>query len=72
MNRLTRQEAAEFIGCSISQLYRIEREKLLDGTFYELGTGKRRKRLYITAKLEEWANKGGVPAAYERKLGITL
>ena len=70
MNRLTRKEAAEFIGCGLSALYRMEKGGLLKGTYYEIGNGKRRKRLYITDKLEKWIRDGGEPAAHERKLGI--
>lgn len=71
MNRLTRAEAAEYIGCSISKLYGMEKADLLKGTYYEIGSGLRRRRLYITPKLDEWIQAGGEPAAWERKLGIT-
>ena len=63
MNRLTRDEAAEFIGCSISKLYAMEKAGLLNGTFYQIG----RRRLYITSKLEEWIMRGGELEALERK-----
>lgn len=55
MNRLTRKEAAEFLGCSLSGLHVLERKGSLNGTYYQIG----RKRLYITEKLIEWANNGG-------------
>lgn len=55
MNRLTRKEACEFIGCSPTKLYELEKSGQLDGTYYQIGS----KRLYITAKLEEWMLAGG-------------
>ena len=67
MERLTREEAAEFIGCSLGKLYLMERAGLLSGTFYEIGAGKRRKRLYLPDRLEQWAMQGGEPSAQERK-----
>lgn len=70
MNRLTRAEAAEYIGCSISKLYSMEKAELLKGTYYEIGNGQRRRRLYITEKLDKWIDAGGEPAAWERKLGV--
>ena len=70
MNRLTRAEAAEYIGCSLSKLYSMEKASLLKGTYYEIGSGLKRRRLYITAKLDKWMEDGGEPAAWERKSGI--
>ena len=67
MDRLTRAEAAKYIGCSLSKLYLMEKGGLLQGTYYEIGTGKRRKRLYIADKLELWMKQGGEPAALDRK-----
>lgn len=67
MKRLTRHEAAEFIGCSLSKLHQLEKAELLDGTYYEIGNGERRKRIYISERLEEWLLKGGEPTAWERK-----
>lgn len=64
MDRLTRAEAAQFIGCSMSKLYGLEKAGLLDGTYYQIG----RRRLYITDKLEKWMNDGGEFAAYERRM----
>jgi len=55
MNRLTREEAARLLGCSMSSLYALEKSGQLNGTYYQIG----RRRFYITAKLEEWMNKGG-------------
>ena len=53
--RLTRTEAAEYIGCSLTKLYYLERSGQLDSTYYQIGT----KRLYITDKLEKWIMNGG-------------
>lgn len=64
MNRLTREEAAKYIGCSMSKLYSMERGGLLEGTYYQIG----RRRLYITDRLEKWMNDGGELNAYEKKL----
>lgn len=64
MDRLTRAEAAKFIGCSMSKLYGLEKADLLKGTYYQIG----RRRLYITEKLEKWMNDGGEIAAYERRM----
>lgn len=70
LNRLSRQETADFIGCSLSKLYSMEKAGLMKGTYYEIGYGLRNRRFYITSKLEDWLDKGGEPAAWERKLGI--
>ena len=73
MNRLTRQEAAKFLCCSINKLYHIEKAGLMADTYYDIGAGQRNKRLYITERLEFWALQGREPAAWERKLqGVTL
>ena len=63
MNRLYRTEAAKYIGCSASTLYRLEKMGLMEGTYYTFGN----RRLYITAKLDEWIENGGELGAYERK-----
>lgn len=55
MNRLTRQEASNFIGCGMTKLYELERSGQLEGTYYQIG----RKRLYITEKLKDWIMSGG-------------
>ena len=55
MNRLTREEAAEFIGCSMTKLYYLEKSGQLEGTFYLIGN----RRLYITDKLQTWILAGG-------------
>ena len=59
MNRLNRTEAAEFIGCSMTKLYFLEKSGQLEGTYYQIGT----RRLYITNKLEEWILAGGEKSA---------
>ena len=66
MNRLYRKEAAEYIGCSPSTLYRLEKQGLMDGTFYTFGN----RRLYITEELDKWLKAGGEMGAYERKHNI--
>lgn len=66
MNRLFRDEAAEYIGCSPSTLWRLEKMHLMDGTFYTLG----RRKIYITAELDKWILNGGELGAYERLHGI--
>ena len=55
MNRLTRKEAAEFIGCGMTKLNELERSGKLKGTYYQIG----RRRLYITEKLQTWLLSGG-------------
>lgn len=55
MNRLTRAEAAEFLGCGLSTLHKLERTKQLEGTYYQIG----RRRIYIADKLEKWMRNGG-------------
>lgn len=66
MNRLTKAEAAKYIGCSVSKLGSMERAGLMKGTYYEIGNGKVRRKLYITDKVDEWMLAGGEPAAWER------
>lgn len=64
MNRLTRQEAAEYLGCSRYTLYRMEKENLFEpGDYYTMGT----KRLYITESLDDWIKNGGEEGARMRK-----
>lgn len=55
MERLTRQEAADFLGCSLSALYSLEKSGQLEGLYYRIG----KRRLYIKSKLERWALEGG-------------
>lgn len=55
MNRLTRLEAAEFLGCSKSAFYGLEKSGRLDGLYYKIG----RRKYYIKEKLEAWAMGGG-------------
>ena len=55
MNRLTREEAAEFLGCSKSAFYGLEKSGQLEGMYYKIG----RRKIYITEKLEAWAMRGG-------------
>ena len=55
MERLTRQEAADFLGCSLSALYSLEKSGQLEGLYYRIG----KRKLYIKSKLEKWALDGG-------------
>ena len=55
MERLTRQEAAEFLGCSLSAFYSLEKSGQLEGTYYRIG----KRKLYIKSKIEKWALDGG-------------
>lgn len=55
MNRLTRQEMCNYIGCGMTKLYELERSGQLEGTYYQIG----RKRLYIKEKVEKWLMNGG-------------
>lgn len=55
MNRLTRKEAAEYLGCSMTGLHELEKAGHLKGTYYQIGS----RRLYIQHKLDEWALMGG-------------
>ena len=55
MNRLTRLQAAEYLGCSPASFALLLKSKQLEGTYYSvLG-----RRFFITSKLDEWMNKGG-------------
>lgn len=64
MNRLTREEAAKYLGCGISSLRRMEKEELFEpGDYYTVG----RMRLYITERLDEWMKRGGEAGARERR-----
>ncbi|MBQ2967441.1 MAG: hypothetical protein IJE10_04905 [Clostridia bacterium] len=67
MERLSRKEAAEFIGCSLSKLYSLEISGKLTGTYYQIGN----RKLYIPEKLKKWAENGGefqrIPDDVEKK-----
>ncbi len=65
-DRLSREEAAKYIGCGMSKLYELEKTGLLDGTFYNIG----RRRLYITEKLRQWMMNGGEYSAFERAANV--
>lgn len=67
LNRMTKAEAAEYIGCSLAKLCQMERAGIMDGTYYEIGNGQIRRKIYIVEKLDEWSLMGGEPAAWERK-----
>ncbi len=66
MNRLTRKEACEFIGCGMTKLYELERSGQLEGTYYNIG----RRRLYITEKLQDWMLNGGDKCGQARSLRV--
>lgn len=61
--RLTRAEAAQFIGCSDTKLWQLTKNGLLDGTYYTIGC----RKIFIVEKLKEWMANGGELGAYERK-----
>lgn len=58
-NRLTRQEAAEFIGCGETKFNYLIKSGLLTGTYYSIGN----RRYFITEKLKEWMESGGEEGA---------
>ena len=64
--RLTRTEAAEFIGCSETKLWQLTKSGLLDGTYYTIGS----RKIFIVERLKEWMANGGELGAYERKNDI--
>lgn len=66
MNRLFRTEAAEYIGCSVSTLDRMQRMGLMEGTYYTFGN----RKVYITDELDKWLRNGGELGAYEWKHNI--
>lgn len=66
MNRLTRKEACEFIGCGMTKLYEPERSGQLAGTYYNIGC----RRLYITEKLQAWMLNGGDKCESARSLRV--
>lgn len=62
MNRLFRDEAAEYIKCGTSTLDRMRREGLMEGTYYTFG----KRPVYITERLDEWMENGGEEGAKRR------
>ena len=64
LNRLTRIEAAEYIGCSEATFNKLLKEGYLKNTFYSvLG-----RRFFITEKLQEWMQAGGCEAFKNKKV----
>ena len=63
LNRLTRVEAAEYIGCSPSTFNRLLREGYLKDTFYSVMG----RRFFITERLEAWMMSGGCEAFKEKE-----
>jgi len=55
MNRLTRKECSQYLGCSMSKLYAMEKSGALENTYYTLGN----RRIYITEKIDQWIKQGG-------------
>ena len=55
LDRLTREMASEYIGCSLSVFDRLVKEGYLNGTFLELFG----RRFFFTSRLDEWMLKGG-------------
>lgn len=62
LNRLTRAEAAKYIGCSPSTFNRLLREGYLKKTFYSVMG----RRFFITEKLDAWMEAGGCEQFEER------
>ena len=62
LNRLTRSQAAEFIGCSESTFNKLLFNGFLKGTFYSVMG----RKFFITEKLNEWMNNGGCEAFSDR------
>ena len=54
-NRLTRVQAADYLGCSISTFDRIVKRGYLKNTYFTL-IGR---KFFITEKLDEWILNGG-------------
>ncbi len=55
LKRLTRVEAAQFLGCGLTKLYELVKSGALDGTYYKIGN----RLLFIAQKLEDWMLEGG-------------
>lgn len=62
LNRMTRYQAMQYIGCKDNKMRQLERGGLLDGTFFTIGN----RKYYITEKLEQWLLEGGEAAAKAR------
>lgn len=54
-DRLTREEAAKFIGCGITTFDKLQREGKLKGTYMQIYS----RRFYFTDKLIKWMEGGG-------------
>ena len=53
--RLTRTQAANYIGCSLSLFDKLQREGYLEGTYFSLYG----RRYYIKDKIDSFLNSGG-------------
>lgn len=60
--RLTRKEAAVFMGCALSTFERMLKENLLEGTYFNIGN----KKIFFQDRLLKWMEDGGEAAARER------
>lgn len=63
-NRLTRTQAAEFIGCGMSKFYYLIKSGQLDGTYYSIGN----RKYFITSKLQDWMDSGGEGKSTKKEL----
>lgn len=55
MTVLSFAEAAEFLNCSATSLYRMQKRGSLEGTYFKVGN----RTLFLQEKLIEWAQNGG-------------
>lgn len=63
LNRLTRMQAAEYIGCSESTFNKLLREGFLKDTYYSVMG----RRFFITEKLNSWMQAGGCEAFKDKR-----
>ena len=63
-NRLTREQAARFIGCGTSKMNYLIKSGLLGGTYYAIGN----RRYFITEKLQAWMDAGGEEGAILKRM----
>lgn len=62
-NRLRLLDAAKFMGCGKDTLYRLKREGLMEGTYFNMGN----KTIFFEDKLLEWMQNGGEDGAKARR-----
>lgn len=68
IRRLSREEAAKFIGCGLNKLTELVKSGALKGTYYTFG----KRIIFIASKLEEWMLNGGELGAYERRHNLRV